>query len=230
VSLPSRMFAAMSLLAVPAAFVLQPAPAHAQSGDGTIGRAVSAWSKVKTARATFEQTVTNSLTGSTATARGDYQQQRPGKLSIRFTGPDSGRIVADGKAVWVYLPSSTPGQVIKRAATDDSAMPVDFTGQFLDAPREKFDIADAGRETVSGRETHVLTLVPKPGTEGQVSFTRAKVWVDDRDALIRQFETVEPSGVTRRVRIISLDLNVPVDRGAFVFTPPRGTRIVDQTK
>src|SRR4051812_42010700 len=107
------MFAAMSPLAVSAAFVLHSAPAQAQSADGTIGRAVSAWSKVKTARATFEQTVTNALTGSTAMARGDYQQQRPGKLSIRFTGPDSGRIVADGKAVWVYLPSSTPGQVIK---------------------------------------------------------------------------------------------------------------------
>ena len=207
---------------------LVPALAGAQSVDGTIDRAVTAWSKVKTARATFVQTVSNSLTGGTDSARGSYQQQRPGKLAILFTDPAGDRIVADGKVVWVYLPSSTPGQVIKRAATDDSAMPIDLTGQFLDEPRRKYDITDAGRETVSGRETHALTLVPKSGSDA--SFTRATVWIDDRDALIRQFELSEPSGVTRRVRITALELNVTVDRGAFVFTPPRGTRVVDQTR
>src|ERR671931_1994598 len=83
----------------------------AQSTDRVLDRAVSAWAKVKTARATFEQTVTNALTGSSANARGDFQQQRPHKLSIRFTDPSGDRIVADGASVWVYLPSSAPGQV-----------------------------------------------------------------------------------------------------------------------
>jgi len=88
--------------------------AGAQSTDQTLDRAVAAWGKVKTARATFEQTVTNSLTGSSATAHGEYQQQRPNRVAIRFTDPSGDRIVSDGASVWVYLPSSAPGQVVEQ--------------------------------------------------------------------------------------------------------------------
>ena len=93
-----------------------------QSSDQVLDHAVKSWAKVKTARATFEQTVTNALTGSSATARGDFQQQRPHRLAIRFTDPAGDRIVADGASVWVYLPSSAPGQVVKRSASDATAI------------------------------------------------------------------------------------------------------------
>ena len=61
------------------------APLGAQNVDATIDRAVAAWAKVKTVRGTFEQTVTNQITGSSATARGHYDQERPYRLSIRFS-------------------------------------------------------------------------------------------------------------------------------------------------
>jgi len=71
-------------------------------------------------------------------------------------------------------------------------------------------------------------LLLSPKAEAQAPFTKATIWVDDDDGLIRQFETVESSGVTRRVRITSLELNVPVDRSAFAFTPPAGVRVVER--
>jgi len=113
------------------------APLAAQSTDATIDRAVAAWAKVKTVRGTFEQTVTNSLTGSSANSRGTYAQERPNRLAIRFEQPGTDAIIADGKVVWVYLPSSAPGQVIKRPATDRASVPIDLTGQFLGSPRTK---------------------------------------------------------------------------------------------
>lgn len=204
------------------------AQSGAQSVDATIDRAVAAWAKVTTVRGTFDQTVSNSLTGSSATARGDYTQERPNRLAIRFTAPDSGAIVSDGKAVWVYLPSSAPGQVVKRPATDRSATPIDLTGQFLDAPRTKYDISAAGTRIVDGHTTRGLLLVPKKGATAP--FSKATVWVDDDDSLIREFEETEPSGVTRHVHITSIQTNVPVDRGAFVFAIPKGVKVVDQTK
>lgn len=198
----------------------------AQSTDQILDHAVSAWSKVKTARASFEQTVTNSLTGSSANARGDFQQQRPNRLAIRFTDPPGDRIVSDGSSVWVYLPSSLPGQVVKRSATDGTALPLDITGEFLTDPRAKYDVSAAGSGTGAGHAAHALLLTPKAGV--QAPFTKATIWVDDDDGLIRQFEVEEQSGVTRRVRITSLDLNVPVDRGAFEFTPPHGVKVVER--
>jgi len=203
------------------------APLAAQSTDATIDRAVAAWAKVKTVRGTFEQTVTNSLTGSSANSRGTYAQERPNRLAIRFEQPGTDAIIADGKVLWVYLPSSAPGQVIKRPATDRASVPIDLTGQFLDSPRTKYDITAAGTRTVSGHPAHGLTLVPKAGTSAP--FTKATVWIDDDDALIREFEETESTGVTRRVRLTSVEPNAPVARSDFTFVVPKGVKVVDQT-
>jgi outer membrane lipoprotein carrier protein len=204
------------------------APLGAQNVDATIDRAVAAWAKVKTVRGTFEQTVTNQITGSSATARGRYVQERPNRLSIRFSQPASDAIVSDGKAVWIYLPSTAAGQVIKRPATDQSATPIDLTGQFLESPRAKYEISAAAAKTVDGHATHGLKLVPKKGTNAP--FTQATVWVDDDDALVREFEVVEPTGVTRHVHLTAIETNPTVDRSVFVFTVPAGVKVVDQTK
>jgi outer membrane lipoprotein carrier protein len=191
-----------------------------------LDRAVAAWSKVKTARASFEQTVTNSLTGRTLTSSAEFQQQRPGKLSVRFSEPANEAIVADGKSLWLYLPSSAPGQVIRTSAKSGNGGTVDFTAQFLSAPRSKYDVSPAGSLDVGGRATHAFTLVPKQ-KEG-APFKSATVWIDDADATIRQFEVLENSGLQRKVRLTSFKTNVPVDASAFTFKVPAGVRIVDR--
>jgi outer membrane lipoprotein carrier protein len=203
------------------------APARAQSSSNNLlDRAVAAWAKVKTARATFEQTIDNPLTGNTLKSSGEYQQQRPGKLSVRFNDPAADRIVADGKYVWLYLPSTTPGQVIRSRLGEGGTGTVDLSAQFLTSPRRRFDITALGAKTVSGRATHAYRLVPKAGQDAQ--FRSAVVYLDDRDASVRQFEVTEPSGLQRTVRLTSFRANVPVDASAFTFTPPAGTRIVNR--
>jgi outer membrane lipoprotein carrier protein len=199
--------------------------AAGQKGD-LLDRAVARWSAVKTARATFEQTIVNALTGNTLTATGEYQQQRPGKLSVRFDDPATDRIVADGKHVWLYLPSSAPGQVIRSPLGAGGTGTVDLTAQFLTAPRSRYTVTSAGSATVSGRATHGFILVPKVAKGAP--FKTATVYIDDADATIRQFEVTEQSGVQRKVRLTSLRTNVPVDASAFTFTPPAGVRIVDR--
>jgi outer membrane lipoprotein carrier protein len=200
----------------------------AQSVDATIDRAIAAWGKVKTVRGTFEQTVSNPITNATAKATGTYMQERPNRLAIRFSSPASDAIVADGKALWLYLPTSAPGQVIKRSATDRAAVPIDPTGQFLDAPREKYDISPAGTKTIDGHAAHGLLLVAKRG--GSAPVARATVWIDDDDSLIREFESSDASGVTRHVHLTSLELNATLNAGAFTFDVPKGVKVIDQTK
>lgn len=200
--------------------------AQAQSADATIDHAVSAWSKVRTIRASFVQTLSNPLTGTTADSRGEFQQQRPNRLSIVFDDQDGDRIVEDGRYVWIYVPSSTPGQVIRRPATAaGSDAPLDLSAQFLSSPHARFDITQAGKSTIDGLPTTALTLVPK--RSGSAPFTRAKVWVTDRDGLIRQFQIEEPSGVSRTVRLTDVTVNGPVDGSAFRFSVPSGVRIVE---
>jgi outer membrane lipoprotein carrier protein len=200
----------------------------AQTVDVSIDRAVAAWAKVKSVRGTFDQTVTNSIVGTSATSHGDFAQEKPNRLAIRFKAPMTDAIVADGKAVWIYLPSSSPGQVVKRPAADRDAVPIDLTGMFLDAPRAKYDIAPTVSRTVDGHPAHGLTLVPKKGTSAP--FSKATVWVDDDDSLIREFEEVETSGVIRHIHLTSMELNGVIDRATFAFTVPSGVKVLDQSK
>lgn len=200
-----------------------PAP-KAQPVDSVIIRAVAAWKNVKTLRATFEQTVMNPITGSAMHSRGSLQQRKPNRLSITFTDPAGDRIVADGAHVWVFLPSATPGQVIRMTNAQAGASNTDLIGQFLDTPRSKYDITDAGTEQLNGRATRALVLTAKQGQS--LPFIRAKVWVDAKDSLIRQFESTDRNGVSRKVRLLTLSPNAAVDAAAFRFSVPKGVRVV----
>lgn len=220
--------AAFHLGAALAATLIVSRTARAQDADAILARAVAAWSNVRTVQGTFEQTIENPLTGTSAIAHGTYAQERPNHLAIRFGAPAADEVVADGSNLWIYMPSSAPGQVIKRRATDRTSAPIDLTGQFLDAPATRYAATAAGTRTVAGHAAHGVTLVPKPGVSSP--FTRATVWIDDDDSLIRAFDETESSGVTRSVQLTSLRVNSPIDRTTFHFTMPKGARVVDQTK
>lgn len=197
-----------------------------QDVDREIARAVVAWRNVRTLRATFQQIVLNPITGSELTSRGQLQQQKPGKLAITFSDPFGDRIVSDGEFVWVYLQSATPGQVVRMRVTDVGAANTDLIGQFLTTPRAKYDASDAGADRVGDRPARAITLAAKPGQS--LPFIRAKVWVDAKDALIRQFEAVDANGISRKVRILTMSPNATVDQAAFRFDVPPGVRIIER--
>lgn len=179
---------------------------------------------MRTAKVQFTQVITNPLTGNRINARGQVLRRAPDLLAITFTDPAGDKIISDGKAVWVYLPSTTPGQVMKMTPGGSEAERLDPASQLLRSPRSRFNIADGGTATVGGRATRVVLLTPKR----RETFTRAKVWIDTRNSLVRRFEVTEPSGLVRNVTLTSIQANVAVPASAFRFTPPRGVRVIDQ--
>lgn len=198
--------------------------AQAQSPGDLVDRAAAEHAKMRTARVQFTQVITNPLTGNRINARGQVLRRAPSLLAITFIDPAGDRIIADGNDVWVYLPSTNPGQVMKLTPGGSDAERLDPASQLLRSPRSRFNIADGGPATVGGRATRVVLLTPK----GRESFTRAKVWIDTRDGLVRRFEVTEPSGLVRNVTLTSIQANVAVPASAFRFTPPRGVRVIDQ--
>lgn len=219
--------AAMAASAVATALAVGTAGAQQQPGDvnALIARAATAYKSAKTATGTFEQTLTNPMTGTSATSRGEFQRQQPDRFDFRFTSPSGDRIVADGKWLWVYTPSSTPGQVLKLPLAAAGAGALDLGAQFFDSPRERFTIAEGSRATVNGRSTRVLTLTPKTSSQ---PFQRAVVWIDAASGQLHRFETLDHMGVKRRVTITNMKVNVPVQAARFAFTPPKGVRVLDQ--
>lgn len=195
----------------------------AQSPESIMDRAASKYASMKTVRAEFRQTITNPLTGTSSVSRGELLRREPNLLAINFTDPKGDRVVADGKAVWVYLPSSAPGQVMRLSAKNKAAGSIDPGALFLTSPRTRYSMKSAGTATVGGAKTDVVLLTPKTSS---APFTRAKVWVDAA-GIVKQFEVTDANGLTRFVVITRLVPNVAIDRSAFTFTPPRNARIVD---
>jgi outer membrane lipoprotein carrier protein len=198
---------------------------QAQSPAAVMDHAVKAYADLRSVRAEFRQTITNPITGTNATSRGVMLRKDPNLLSITFTDPKGDRIVADGTSLWIYLPSTAPGQVIKTSMKNNSSMAmVDPGGVFLSNPSARYTITSAGTATIAGRKANVVNLVPK---QANGPFTRAKVWVDAANSLIRQFEIVDMNGLTRVVTITSIQPNATVASSAFKFVAPKNARVLD---
>jgi outer membrane lipoprotein carrier protein len=189
--------------------------------DQAIDAAVKAYANVRTAKASFEQTITNPLLGSTLRSKGDFEQSRPNRFAFRFTDPKGDVIICDGKYVWAYLPTSAPGRVNRMPCGAGS---LDLIGEFFTNPKDRYTISDGGAATLGDRKAHVVLLTPK---SKDAAFTRAKVWVEPATGALVQFEAVEPNGVSRLVRITKFTPNVAVSESAFKFTVPRGVQVVD---
>lgn len=187
-----------------------------------LDHAVAAYRNVRSIRATFDQTLTNPVTSRSSAAKGELLVKRPGKLSVKFTEPAGDRIVSDGSRVWIYLPSSNPGQVI-RARADAQGTGLDVSTELLTAPRTRFTVTDGGAATVGDYATHVVVLVPKAAR----NYTKARLWIGDKDGLVRQLELTEQSGVTRLVVFRSVQLNAAIPASAFRFEVPPGVKIYD---
>jgi outer membrane lipoprotein carrier protein len=202
---------------------LLPTTTPAQSADAVIDRAVAAYGRLNSMRAEFRQTLTNPLTGNSQTTSGVILRKKPNLLSITFDSGD--RVAADGSTLWVYLPSSVPGQVMKMPYTGSNASTVDPAEQFLNSPRTRFNVTSSGTATIAGRKTHAVTLVPK---RANANFTSAKIWIDDNDSSIRQFEVESANGLKRHVVITSFTANPAINRSSFRFAVPKGAKVVDQ--
>jgi outer membrane lipoprotein carrier protein len=214
--LAATAFAACSVGAIPSA-------ARGQNADAVIDRAVAAYARLNSMRADFRQTLTNPLTGSTQTTSGVILRKKPNLLNIKFESGD--RVAADGSTLWVYLPSSAPGQVVRMPYTGANASALDPADQFLNSPRTRFTVTSSGTATVGGRATHAVTLVPKRANS---NFTSAKIWIDDSDSSIRQFDVETANGLKRHVVITSFTANPALSTTSFKFVPPKGAKIVDQ--
>jgi outer membrane lipoprotein carrier protein len=209
-----------------AALAAFPIGAAAQDAGAIIDRAASAYASLNSMRAEFRQTLTNPLTGNSQTTKGVVLRKKPNLLDIRFESGD--RVAADGSTLWVYLPSSVPGQVIRMPYTGSNAGTVgtvDPAEQFLNSPRTRFNVTSSGTGTIGGRPTHAVTLVPKRANS---AFKSAKVWIDDTDSSIRQFDVETANGLKRHVVITSFTANPAVSKSSFRFSVPKGAKVVDQ--
>jgi outer membrane lipoprotein carrier protein len=197
----------------------------AQAGaEAAYDRVAKAWATHTTLSADFEQRINNPLLGRTASSRGTFLQQKPGRVSITFTEPAGDRIVSDGSSLWVYLPSSAPNQVMKLPANSEGAVVADLLGQLLEAPKKSFAFTGGEAATIDGRATRRVLMTPK--VDGSVPFTKATLWLDDKEPRPVRVQVTDQQGVERTITMLTWSPNATLPKNAFTFTPPKGAKVI----
>lgn len=219
-----RFFAVASALS--AGSSVHPSIVGAQENARTlVSRASSAYRGLQSLRADFDQLIQNPMIGDQA-SKGILIQSGPAKLAMRFSEPEGEAVVIDGTYVWVYTPSTTPGQVLRMPLP--SGGPVygyNLIAWLLDKPHERYQSTFVRNDRLEGRAVSVVEMVP---TVPDMPFTRAVVWLDRGDGLPRRIEIEETSGQQRVLTLRHLRANVPMGDDTFHFQVPSGVKVVEQ--
>jgi len=200
-----------------------PARGGRQDANEILARVEQTAAGVRTLEADFVQTLHVPLLNTDRTSTGKLYQRKPDRFLMKFTEPAGDVMVADGRHFWIYYPSSDRTQVVRTSIAEGGEQ-ADFQRQFLSDATERFVATLNGVETVGGRSTYALTLVPKRNSPYKV----IRIWVDREDNLVRRFEMTEENDSVRRVELRNLKVNQPVSDALFTFTPPAGTQVIDQ--
>jgi outer membrane lipoprotein carrier protein len=192
-----------------------------------LDRASATYRTITTLSADFVQIITNPMIGTPDTTRGRLYQMRPSRFSMRFTAPKGDRIVADGRFLWLYTPSTTPGQVIRSRIPEYGTTGPNLIGQFVEQPRERYTAqyvrADSLPDAVG--PVDVIRLVPKGHDQ---PYSEATIWVGREDGVVHRVDIKESSGQERTVILRNIRVNAGVPGRELTFSPPAGVRVVDQ--
>ena len=109
----------LSILAALLVASTSAAAAPEQDPDAIAERADRALASLQTLEAHFVQRVANPVLEKTEIGHGVLYYRAPGRYRIEYTYPRGDVVVDDGTWVWIYLPSSQPGQVIRQPGGRD---------------------------------------------------------------------------------------------------------------
>ncbi len=185
-------------------------------------RADRALAELTTLRATFTQHVENPVLERTTVGRGTLTYQAPTRFRIAYSDPAGDVVVNDANHVWIYLPSSQPGQVIRQLA---AASGVQNPLTFLRDLRGSYTPTATDADVVAGVAVDKLTLVP---LDTNAPYTDLEIWIDRTSGLMRQVVTRTAEGVTTRYTFENLEPNVRLAEAAFRFKVPSDVEVFDQ--
>ncbi len=200
-----------------------PTVLHAQDADAVVGRAARVYRSLTSLRADFDQVIDDENVG-IFESHGVLQQAGQNKLTMRFSDPKGDAIVIDGQHVWVYTPSTTPGQVLRMEVPSGPVYGFNVLAWLLDKPTERYRIKYLKRDFVNFAATDVVELQP---LADDLPFKRAVLWLDRDSALPRKVEIHERAGGTRTLTLSKIKTNEPVNDRTFRFEVPSGVKVID---
>ena len=203
--------------------VTDTATGSAPDARAVLERAQERYRSLRSLRAEFRETVSVPLLDRERSGVGTWYQKGRGLFKLDYSEPPEDVIVSDGNHVWTYYPSSQPGQVTRTAlekSTRGREM-VDLMGRIFREAQEGYRAEYAGRETVSGVETHRVVLTPT----GEAPYRRVELWIAPDDDLVRKFDVTEENETVRTFTLTDLEPNAEIPDSVFEFAVPEGAEV-----
>ncbi len=193
-------------------------------------RARAAYDSLTTLRARFHQVVEMRVFDPPRrrTGTGSWHQEKPGLFRMDFDEPEGDLVVSDGRALWLYYPSTHPGQVVRTrldsAAAGRSREVVDLQGRILERARTAYEASYLGREEVDGHGTHLVELKPR---NEDAAYERVRLWIDARRWLVRKLSFTDHSETVRTIVLDELETGVSLPDSLFRFEPPDSVEVFE---
>ncbi|MFA3782498.1 outer membrane lipoprotein carrier protein LolA [Melioribacteraceae bacterium 4301-Me] len=185
-----------------------------QSGKSILTKLQQKYSNIKTFSASFQQKI-KGQNNFEVNAKGKFYYSQKNKFIIEFNNQV---IVSDGNTVWNYNKKSK--QVIISSITDEpTSLSIDRI--IYDYP----SICNVTLEKNSDKNPAFTVLMLTPKDE-DAPFKDVKIWVT-QDYLINKLEISDLSGSTFIFELSNIELNKDLSNMDFVFTPPKGVRVID---
>lgn len=185
---------------------------------------------VKSAQASFTQTVTSPDGKKSRKSKGSLEFQRPNRFRFAYTTPTEQLIVGDGKQVWLHdvdlnqvtvRPMSESIGATPAALLAGGALDKDFT--LRNVPALSSSAATAASMPLQATSWEWVEALPRH-KEGQFQSVR----VGFRKGQLAALEILDSFGQRSRLDFAQFESKVALPATRFQFTPPAGADVLRQ--
>lgn len=197
-------------------------------GQELMRRAEAVYDTLRTLRARFHQSIEMRVFEPPREREGSgtWYQEKPSLFRMDFSDPEGDLIVSDGRHLWLYYPSTHPGQVIRSelGARGRGAAMADLQGRIFRLARTRYDVRYAGRDTLDGAPVHRVELDPRAG---DADYRRVEVWLDAGSLLVRRLVFEDRGETVRTVTLDDIRTGLSLPDSLFRFRVPEGTEVFE---
>jgi outer membrane lipoprotein carrier protein len=159
-------------------------------------------------------------------AEGLLYFQKPCRMRWQYESPPEQKkeIVADGREVWMFIPQDGVVMVYPLNQVLRSDLVMRFFSGMGELSRD-FQIS-WNRPPVAGA-SYVIDLFPR---KSQAELKRLTLTINPRTFQVERLEFANSLGEETRFAFSRMDLNIHLEPGFFIFTPPPGVQVVRENR
>jgi outer membrane lipoprotein carrier protein len=177
---------------------------------------------IRSMRGRFVQTFVSAGLGIPQAEEGRFVVERPDKLRWDYVKPERKTAISDGEHTWLHLPEE---KLVYRGSVEAWRRTGAFAILVGGSLADEYEAGGLEADSASRRGDLLLRLTPRrPREEVQ----EILVEIEPEGLDIVAVTAVDALGNRTGVRLSEVEENVRIRSDLFVFTPPRGTRIVDR--